>query len=80
MLRQRTGTERSDADLEALIVKKAAAGGVAPHNGRERDLNSHVGEAQQSEVGVRRTVRTRSAPLAKRLTQYASASMEPFLK
>ncbi|TPM96248.1 hypothetical protein [Mesorhizobium sp. B2-1-3A] len=28
LLRQRTGTERSDADLKALILKKAAVLGV----------------------------------------------------
>ncbi|MER8995171.1 hypothetical protein NKJ73_23365 [Mesorhizobium sp. M0074] len=29
LLRKRTGTERSDADLEGLIIKKAALLGVA---------------------------------------------------
>lgn len=29
MVRERTGTQRSDADLEGLIVKKAAILGVA---------------------------------------------------
>ncbi|MER8368924.1 MULTISPECIES: hypothetical protein [unclassified Mesorhizobium] len=29
LLRERTGTERSDADLEGLIIKKAALLGVA---------------------------------------------------
>jgi hypothetical protein len=29
MLRQRTGTERSDADLEGLIIKKAAVRGIS---------------------------------------------------
>ncbi|QKC96522.1 hypothetical protein [Mesorhizobium sp. NZP2298] len=29
LLRQRTGTERSDADLKALVLKKAAVLGVA---------------------------------------------------
>ncbi|AZO56379.1 MAG: hypothetical protein EOS78_04905 [Mesorhizobium sp.] len=28
MLRERTGTERSDADLKGLIIKKAAARGI----------------------------------------------------
>ena len=35
MLRERTGTERSDADLEGLITKKAALFGVAVLSDRD---------------------------------------------
>ncbi|MET2826726.1 hypothetical protein [Mesorhizobium shangrilense] len=35
MLRERTGTERSDADLEGLITKKAAVFGVAVLSDRD---------------------------------------------
>jgi hypothetical protein len=35
MVRERTGTERSDADLEALITKKAALLGVAVLSDRD---------------------------------------------
>ena len=36
LLRERTGTERSDADLEGLITKKAAVFGVAVLCDRDR--------------------------------------------